>query len=106
MAATRVSEVERAYFVRKAGGATPTEPLNNIRRRYFYTFLTGQLMTARTSLNELEAMWLTKVITDAGATVTDTVNYEILWKQAVMTLNKTPSKYLADNKILFYVNAP
>ena len=51
-------------------------------------------------------MWLTKVITDAGATVTDSVNYEVLWKQAVMTLSKVPSKFLSDNKIIFFQNAP
>lgn len=106
MAASFLQQLERNYFVRKAGGAEPREPLNNIKRRYFYTFLTGQPMSARTPLGELEALWLTKVVADSGATVTDSVNYEVLWKQAVMTLSKVPSKFVNDNKIIFFQNAP
>lgn len=106
MAATRVTEVERNYFVRKVGAAPPTEPLNNLKRRYFYSFLTGKPMSGRTSLANLEMMWLEKVITDAGQSVTDANSYETLWKLAVETLSITPSKYLADNQITFFLNAP
>ena len=106
MAASFLRQLERDYFVRKAGGAPNSEKLNSIKRRYYYTFLTGYPMSSRTSLNELEQLWLQKLVTDAGGTITDGVNYEVLWKQAVMAISKVPSKYLADNKITFFRNAP
>lgn len=106
MAASFLGQLERDYFVRKAGGAPNSEKLNNIKRRYFYTYLTGTPMSARTSLAELEQLWLQKLVLTAGQSLPDSVNYEVLWKQAVISISKVPSKYLADNKITFFRNAP
>lgn len=103
MAATRLHEVERAYFVRKVGGAEPTKPLNQIKREYFIA-QTGAAPT-HVTLPELERRWLISVINAGGGTVVDRTSDGHLWKLAVTTLSLTPSEYLNDNKITFYLNA-
>lgn len=101
MAATRLTEVERAYFVRKAGGAIPTEPLNNIKRRYMASVV-GAGVTPQMPLHQLEKLWLVKVI---GGAARDFKSIEELWRQAVLSISKTPKTSLNDNKITFYLNA-
>lgn len=59
--ATRLTQVERAYFTRKAGGALPTEPLNNLKRRYMAGVI-GAGVNAQTPLHQLEKLWLLEVI--------------------------------------------
>lgn len=103
MAATRLQEVERAYFRRKVGATAAQEPLQNLKRRYISGFVAGTNPT--TKIDELEKMFLRKIISDAGATPTN--NYlATLWRQAVVAVGKVPSKYINDNKITFYLNAP
>jgi hypothetical protein len=97
----RLREVERAYFVRKAGGAEPTEPLNNLKRRYMAETIGGGT-SPQTPMHELEKLWLLAVIGGAG----DFQSNADLWKLAVSSLGETPSAYENDNKIKFYVNAP
>lgn len=101
MAATRLTQVERAYFTRKAGGALPTEPLNNLKRRYM-AGVVGSGVNAQTPLHQLEKLWLVEVI---GGAVQDFDSIEGLWREAVVSIGETPSKYLNDNKITFYLNA-
>lgn len=101
MALTRLTEVERAYFVRKAGGAEPREPLNNIKRRYISGVI-GAGVNAQTPLHQLEKLWLLSVI---GGAARNFNSIEELWRQAVISLGLTPSKFLNDNKITFYLNA-
>src|SRR4051812_22021289 len=100
--AVRLREVERAYFVRKAGGAVPTEPLNNIKRRYM-AGVVGAGVTPQTQLEQLEKLWLVKTI---GGAATNFNSIEELWRQAVIAISKTPVPQNSQNKITFYVNAP
>lgn len=102
MAATRLSEVERAYYVRKAGGAAPTEPLNQLKRRYWGTIITAG-SGPQTPFNQLEKRWLLAVIGQAAQNYN---SIEDLWREAVISIGETPSPYLNDNKIKFYLNAP
>lgn len=102
MAATRLTQVERAYFVRKVGAALPTEPLNNIKRRYMMGVV-GSSVNGRTPYHQLEKLWLLAVI---GGAATNFNSIEELWRQAVISISKVPVKYLNDNKITFYLNAP
>lgn len=103
MAATRLTQVERAYFVRKAGGAAPTKPLNQIKREYFIAQTGAAPTYIKTS--ELELRWLRKIITDALHTIQEDDSEAGLWQQAVITLGLTPSQFINDNKITFYLNA-
>lgn len=103
MPATRLTEVERAYFRRKAGGALPSEPFNNLKRRYIAGFVGG--VSPSIKMHEMEALFLTKIISDAGGTPTSPYVGD-LWRQAVAAIGQVPSKYEADNKIKFYLNAP
>lgn len=101
-----LQQLEREYFVRKVGVAIPTEPLNNIKRRYFVSFLTGVTNVGpHVPFYDLEFYWLTKVITDGGGVLTGDEDYSALWKIIVAQLGKTPSKYRADNEKIFYLHA-
>jgi hypothetical protein len=99
----KLSELEREYFVRKAGGAAPTKPLNQIKREYFIA-QTGAA-PAEVTLHELELRWLRKVIADGGGTVVSGSSESHLWKLAVTTLSLVPSREINDNKTMFYLNA-
>ncbi len=99
-----LSQIERAYFVQKVGGAEPREPLNNIKRRYMSGFI-GAGVSARTPLQQLEKLWLAKILANAGITTMNFNSVENLWKLVVISISQTPSNYLNDNKIKFYSNA-
>jgi len=93
---------ERAYFVRKAGGAQPTEPLNNIKRRYMMGVV-GASVNGRTPFSQLERLWLLAVI---GGPARDFDSVEEMWRQAVQAIGQVPERRLSGNKIKFYYNAP
>ena len=99
-----VNALERAYFVRKAGGGNPSTPFNHIKRAYINGFIGGG--NSSTPLHELEKRWLMKVITDAGGSTSNYKSIETLWRQAVSAIGKVPSKNLNDNRIIFFRNAP
>ena len=100
--AAHQSIAERNYFVRKAGGAAPTEPLNNIKRRYM-SGVVGAGVNARTPMNQLEKLWLLAVI---GGAARNFNSVEELWAQAVMAIGQTPVDQVNGNKLKFYQNAP
>ena len=60
MPTTRLTEVEREYFVRVVGGAPVNEPLNNIKRRYMSSVV-GSAATSNASLDQIEKLWLLDV---------------------------------------------
>lgn len=100
----KLSIVERAYFVRKLGGTQlPTKPLNQIKREYFAKFVGAG--TATTPFGELELRWMLKVLADAGIIPASTDNEADIWKQMVLSISKTPTRSITQNKITFYVNA-
>ena len=100
--AVKLTTIERDYFVRKASGAPPVEPLNNIKRRYM-SGVVGVGVNAQTPLHQLEKLWLLAVI---GGPALDFNSIEELWRQAVMAIGQTPGTKLEENKIKFFQNAP
>jgi hypothetical protein len=103
--AIRLSEIERAYFVRKLGGTQPpTKSLTQIKREYFVSF-TGTAIP-QVSLNELTIRWMIKVLGNAGITPSNSNSEADLWKQMVLSISKTPVRQTDQNKITFYLNAP
>jgi len=103
MAATRLKEVERAYFVRKNPGAdAPTKPFNQIKRDYIVGFIGG--IGKATKMEMIETLWLQKIAADAG--YSPSPHLGDLWKQAVLSIGQNPTNNYNDNKIKFYVNAP
>lgn len=98
----RVQELERAYFVRKSGGATPSVPFNQIKRDYIAGFIGGVGRSVK--MPEMEILWLKKVADDDGQTPSDYLGE--LWKQAVISVGVVPVTSQAENKIRFYLNAP
>jgi len=97
-----LTQLERAYFVRKAGAALPTEPLNNIKRRVMAAAI-GSGVNARTPMNQLEKLWLLDVI---GGAARNFNSIEELWRQAVISIGQTPTAQLHGNKMKFYRSAP
>ncbi len=103
--AVRLSQAERAYFVRKLGGTqAPTKPLNQIKREYWAKFLADN-ETAMTPYNDMEWKWMLKVITDSGQTPMDTNFYRDWWVQMAIAAGQTPSQKLTANQLKFYLNA-
>lgn len=102
--AVRLSEVERAYFVRKSGTATPTKPLNQIKREYWGSQVTT--INANVPFNEAELRWILKVLATAGITPQNPNSTNQLWKEMVLSISKSPQPKIEENKIIFYVNAP
>lgn len=100
--AVRVNELERAYFTRKSGGASPLVPFNQVKRDYIAGFL-GNLGKS-TKMPEAERLWLTKLVAAAGQTPAQDIGD--LWKQAVIAVGVAPVKQQNENKIRFYLNAP
>lgn len=102
MSATRLSQVEREYFVTAVGGAAPTEPLNSIKRRHMMETV-GSSVGPQTPMNQLEKLWMLSII---GADSNEEWNsVEDLWKEMAISVGEVPSKYINDNKIKFYINA-
>jgi hypothetical protein len=94
-----LSQAERNYFIKKAGGSSPTEPLNNLKRKVY----SAAGVNAQTPLDQMEKLWLLSII----AVPADNLNsIESLWRQAVVAIGQVPSNYLNDNKLKFYLNAP
>ena len=99
--AVRLSEIERKYFVRKlAEEVSPTTPLNDIKIRYWVKYVGG--FPANAPFNDMEWAWIMKVI---GAATASRDDWDDAWKEMVISIGKTPSKYIDENKIIFYLNA-
>lgn len=94
-----VTTLARKYFVEKAGGADPDEPLANIQRRYWLGLLGGK---PTTGFNSLEKDWLRKIISDNGGTP-DGDYLSNLYIQAVVSLGGTVSKFLDENRKQVYI---
>jgi hypothetical protein len=100
-----LTAVERAYFIRKLGGnQSPQKSTSQIKREYISAYIGGA--TPQTSMEELEYQWQLKVLADAGVAENDLDKVSDLWKEMVATTGQTPSHYINDNIIKFYLNAP
>jgi len=96
----RLSQLEREYFVKKAGGADPQEPLDQIKRRYFCSYVGG---TDKDTFSELESSWQTKVIATNGGTPNS--NYASdLWREMVVSIGEIPGTTSTENQRIFYTN--
>jgi hypothetical protein len=103
MSATFLNQLERNWLSRHVTGATPQMPIGQLRRLYYITYLGGTI-PSHMGLADLESQWMNKYIRTAGNTPSSNQNSD-LWKNMVSAISKTPSKFLNDNKILFYSNA-
>lgn len=92
-----ISQREREYFVSKVGGAEPTEPLNNVKMRYF-----GSLDLPGRTVVEKEKAWLRKIIRDAGETPVS-INQAELWFEAASAVG-TVNRTLSNNKLQVFLN--
>jgi len=102
MPATRINEIERAYFIRKLGGTNlPSKPFNQIKREYIAAFVGGA--SGKISMSELETLWLRKIAADFGYTPEESTPG--LWKQAVMSIAQVPSRFVEENRMIFFINA-
>ena len=99
MARKSLAELERRYFVKKAGGAETNEPLNNIKRRYWLGLIGGD---RNTGFGNLEDDWLRKIINDNGGTPASDYTAD-LYVEAVAALSGSPTKYINENKKQVYI---
>lgn len=98
-----LKQLERDWLAAKVSGTTPQKPLGQLRREYYVSVLgvTSPVVT----LKSLEKEWLKQYITDNAGTPTAGARLPTLWKEAVIIAGGTPSKFLNNNKIQFYLNA-
>lgn len=91
---------EREWLAGKIGSASinAQTTLEELRRRYWME-VTGS--SPQTSLNDLEIQWLLAEIANRGGTPSGSYPSE-LWKQLVAIIGQTPSKYINQNKLLFF----
>jgi hypothetical protein len=99
-----LSQLERQYFVRKLGVVEPKERIESIKRRYFIT----QIAPAQQYMNlyDLEWDWMVKFLTDNSIPQTGDEEYQAMWQLMVRAIGQVPLKYINDNQIIFYKNAP
>jgi hypothetical protein len=99
-----VDQKEREWLARKIGSATVTAQtrIGQLRRRYYAQVVGAG--TPQTGMSDLETQWLLKEIANRGGTPAGGETSE-LWKQLVAIVGQTPSKYLDQNRLLFYTYA-
>lgn len=96
-------QVERDFLSRKTTGNTAQTPLGQLQRKYWISLI-GATASGE-GLGTLEIAGLKKAISNAGGTPTATDSRADLWKQLVAAIGKAPSKFVNDNKIIYYTNA-
>ena len=92
---TKLTQLEREYFVRKLGGAAQTRPFNDIKREYLISQV-GAVSPSETVVS-LEKKWLRDLI--GGA---DSTTEAELWAEAVISEGGIPTKYVNQNKRIFF----
>jgi hypothetical protein len=95
-----LNQLERDWYARHLTGVTPQTPIGQIKRRYWISQVGAS--GSNRGFDDLETAWLNKVVSDGGGDPDTTSD---LWMEAVISLGKTPSKYLNQNKIIFFQNA-
>lgn len=97
--AVRLAEVERKYFIRKLGQEIPASmSLNEVKIRYWVSYVGG--FPQGTPFSDMEDAWITKVINKPDTDYSDD------WIEMVISIGKIPTKYINQNKLIFYLNAP
>lgn len=102
------SQGEREFYYRKLGAATPQKPLNQLARDYYLSYLGSNVADNKTPLDQLETVWAKQFIRNNGGTPPSGNNHSQLWRQLVVVIGKgsQASKYLNDNRLTFFLNAP
>ena len=98
------TQKEREWLAKKLANsntATAQTTLEELRRRY-YMIQTGK--GPQTAFTDLELAWLLKEIADRGGTPRGTYSSE-LWRQLVAVIGGTPSRYIDQNRLIFYSTA-
>lgn len=103
MTAQFLRQVERDFLSRKTSGNTAQTPLGQLQRAYWISLL-GATASSQ-GLDSLEIAGLKKAISNAGATPSASNRKADLWREVVVAIGKTPSKFVNDNKIIYYTNA-
>lgn len=98
------TQKEREWLAKKLNSATatPQTTLEELRRRY-YMQVTGS--TPQTSFTDLEIQWLLKEIANRGGTPSGGAYPSQLWIQLVAVIGGTPSKYINQNRLIFFSTA-
>ena len=96
----KLSELERSWFQTHLTSVSPQTPLGELKKLYYLSQV-GSGYSGTNTLAELETAWLKKVIVDNGATPSGDYDSE-LWKEVVASQGKTPTRYVNQNKILFF----
>ncbi len=96
-----LNQIEREWFSSKVPGTTAQKPLGQLKREYYISDVGAT--SSGTTLAELETTWLIKYINNKGGTPTGRLGN--LWKDVVAAIGLVPSKYVNENKILFFLNA-
>lgn len=89
---TYFNQLERDWYARHVAGSTPQTPIGEIKRKYWISQVGAS--GSNRGFDELETAWLNKVIGGEGG-----------YKEAVIAIGQVPSKYLMQNKIIFFQNA-
>ena len=98
-----INQLAREWISAKVPGATAKMPFNQLKREY-YISVVGKVSPG-TTLPELERRWLAAYITNKGGTPTPGGDLPVSWTDIVIQIGVVPSKYVNQNKILFYLNA-
>jgi hypothetical protein len=92
-----LTEAERSYFIKKLGGIQPaSKPLNQLKIE-FYRSQTG---ATSKNLQLLERLWLLSVVGESSD-----INFSNLWKEAVVKIGQTPTNFINQNRLTYYLNA-
>ena len=97
-----LSQIEREWFSAKNPGTTAQKPLSQLKREYYISDIGAT--SSGTRMEELEIAWLVKYINNKGGTPTEGSSISALWKDVVLAIGLTPSNYINENKILFYLS--
>lgn len=89
-----LNQLAREYFIRKLGGAEPTERLTSIQKKYFISQVGAT--SPNESLDSLEKRWLRDLVGGSSSEETE------LWAEAVLAEGGTPTKFVNQNKRIFF----
>lgn len=97
--ANDLSQIEREFYQTRLTGASAQTPINSLRMLYW-----KQLGLTGGTYADLERQFYRKVITDQGATPSNTRYLSLLVREAVSALGKTATPNLNQNKLTVYKN--
>lgn len=106
---TRLSQLERDFYLRNTGGLgmTGATPFGTLQRTYYINYLNNPAKwNKNTPLDQLVIDWAKAYIVSLGATPEPGSYLTSAWRQLVVALGKTPARNITQNKRLFFFHAP